>query len=527
MGDTVTDIKPAGVDEKKDTRPTGDDAQQLTRAERTRQLEATRRQILAKTAAKQGAGLPKGKPQKLDWSKAGSQSRSQRAERKTEGEFPGQLTSLPLRVTLAANKSGAASTGKTGIGPANAAGNAGATRSGPVLRVADIKPGAMAQARAHTGDGADNQPQPPAIDPKDVSGDRTSLSPAIYYPETDAVRLYETDTAIDARNAYCDVPHGVTTTPHEGPAYEHTLPPSEKNQWYETYRANNWVGAAYSAGVNSPSFMALTEDQKESPASDYSDYIAKKHDLYYNKVQQQLLTDLDKGPGTYLDSIKKYYDALAESDKRLLKERKELADKWDEYEAKIAAKQNVSPPKMIVPDDGTPGDQKDQPLVIYNSDWSRFMGHLPMDYGIQYTGNAEDAARIAGYQNAIKQATRDGYVYRNLLPNDSYGNKVREYMARGENRMDARLADAYVAADFIERGLTSKKGEVPKVVGQALMDKLAKLRQTITALGGRAYWLPLSNGRFQAPVVIRNQAEADAYYADARTAEAKRKTQCN
>src|SRR5208282_454980 len=112
-----------------------------------------------------------------------------------------------------------------------------------------------------------------------------------------------------AGNAYNYVPDGAS--PYNGPAYENTLPPSEKNDNVETFRANNWIGKAYSAGVNSPSFMALSDAQKEKPALDYIDFIAKKHDLAYDKAQQQLLTNLDKGPGTCLGSLKTYYGKLA------------------------------------------------------------------------------------------------------------------------------------------------------------------------------------------------------------------------
>ena len=370
-----------------------------------------------------------------------------------------------------------------------------------------------------------------------AGGSQTDVSPAIYYPSDDPARLYRVYGSLNASNAYSYVPDG--GIPYTGPAYEHTLPPSANNDNVETFRANNWIGKAYSAGVNSPSFMALTDAQKQVPALDYNDYIAKKHDLAYDKAQQQLLIDFNKGPGTCLNSLKTYYDSLARSDRDLLNDRRPLAENLEryetdlrrykadlrQYEADKAAGKNVSPPtkptmpKMTVPADGLPGERGKQ-LDAYNSDWSRFIGGLPMEKGIQNTGNAEDAARVAGYQSAIKQATKDGVVDRRLLPDNEYGNDLKRYFERDKNTMDPKLLDAYAAAAFVERGLSTRKDTEPKVVGKALMDKLGQLRQNIATLGGHPEWLPLGRdmktpgGRppRQGPVVLGNQEEVNAYY---------------
>ena len=298
--------------------------------------------------------------------------------------------------------------------------------------------GSAAQTGPRTGDGTNRQPQPPAFDAGFTPGGRSNFSPAIHYPSKDAARLYQVYGAGNAGNAYSYVPHGASA--YNEPAYEHTLLPSEKNDNVETFRANNWIGKAYSAGVNSPSFMALSPTQKGKEALDYNDYIAKKHDLAYDNAQQQLLTNLDKGPGTGLNSLKTYYDSLAKSDTQLLKDREALVKQWDKYEADKAAAEKAGknvppPPTMTVPHDGLLGDQ-DKKLDIYNSDWSRFIGGLPMSWGISRTGNAEDAARVAGYQSAIKQATKDGVVDSKLLPDNEYGNDLKKYFGRNQTTMD-------------------------------------------------------------------------------------------
>lgn len=81
-----------------------------------------------------------------------------------------------------------------------------------------------------------------------------------------------------------------------------------------TFRYGNWTGGGYSAGVFSPPFVALTEDQLAVEPIDAFDAVSKDHDIKYNDAQQFLLREIAAGVSEY-EAYAHYHNAIAAADR--------------------------------------------------------------------------------------------------------------------------------------------------------------------------------------------------------------------
>ena len=81
-----------------------------------------------------------------------------------------------------------------------------------------------------------------------------------------------------------------------------------------------WTGSGYSAGVQSPSFVPLTDAQENVDGSDAFDDVSALHDIAENNAQQALLTAFNANPtqDQATQALVTYYQALAQGDQNFI-----------------------------------------------------------------------------------------------------------------------------------------------------------------------------------------------------------------
>ncbi len=80
----------------------------------------------------------------------------------------------------------------------------------------------------------------------------------------------------------------------------------------------DWTGGGYSADVQSPSFVPLTQAQKNIPGYDLFDAVSRLHDIDYDTAQQNLLADLSNVNVSGHQAMINYLSALETADQNFV-----------------------------------------------------------------------------------------------------------------------------------------------------------------------------------------------------------------